>query len=396
MLNILQIPLFGLVQLPWWGYLVVLMVFTQLTIFGVTIYLHRCQAHRAVDLHPIVSHFFRFWLWLTTGMVTIQWTAIHRKHHARVETDEDPHSPIAKGIEKVFFEGAELYRLEAQNAETIERYGEGTPTDWIERHLYSKHSLAGIMIMLGTNILLFGTIGLSIWALQMAWIPFFAAGVVNGIGHYWGYRNFECKDASRNVFPIGFFIGGEELHNNHHAFASSAKFSAKWWEFDIGWMLIRSLQCLGLAKPKRILPKPKMLAAKNQIDKDTLTALISYRFQVMSRYASDVVLPALREERKRAGKASHALLHRAGTILVRDASIMPNAQQQRLAQLLENFQSLRVVYQFRMRLQDIWSKSTASQKELLDALQEWCQQAEATGIEALRRFSARLKTYVPS
>ncbi|RDI44592.1 hypothetical protein AQULUS_01780 [Aquicella lusitana] len=387
--------MFGLIQLPWWGYVVVLMVLTQLTIFSVTLYLHRCQAHRALELHPIVSHFFRFWLWLTTGMVTKEWTAIHRKHHAKVETDEDPHSPIAKGIKKVFFEGAELYREEAKNKETMERYGEGTPDDWIERHLYTRHSALGISIMLGVNLLLFGTIGITIWALQMAWIPFFAAGVVNGIGHYWGYRNFECKDASRNIIPLGIFIGGEELHNNHHAYATSAKFSSKWWEMDIGWWVIRLLQFFRLASPKRVLPKLKELPSKNYIDTDTLKAVITYRFQVLARYTREVILPALREEKKRASKTSRLLLDRAQTSLVRDVSFMKASQKMRLANVLENFHSLQIVYQFRIRLQDIWSKSTASQKELLEALQEWCQQAEETGIEALRRFSSRLKTYVP-
>lgn len=387
--------MFGLIQLPWWGYVLTILVLTQITILSVTLYLHRCQAHRALELHPIISHFFRFWLWLTTGMVTKEWAAIHRKHHAKVETDEDPHSPIAKGIKVVFLQGAELYRRESKNQETIERYGEGTPNDWIERNLYASHSIAGVAILLVIHLTLFGLLGLTVWALQMAWIPFFAAGVVNGIGHYWGYRNFECKDASRNILPFGIFIGGEELHNNHHAYASSAKFSAKWWEIDSGWCVIRLLQLFRLASPKRVLPKPKMLSTKNYIDTDTLKALITYRFQVMARYTREVVLPALQDEKKRAGKTGRLLLSRAKTALVRDTSFMKASQKMRLAYVLENFQSLRVVYQFRLKLQDIWSRKTASQKELLDALHDWCQQAEATGIEALLRFASHLKTYVP-
>lgn len=387
--------MFGLIQLPWWGYIIVLLGLTQITILAVTLYLHRCQAHRALDLHPIISHFFRFWLWLTTGMVTKEWAAIHRKHHAKVETAEDPHSPVARGIKKVFFEGAELYRIESMNKETLQRYGEGTPDDWIERNLYTRHSIWGIVLMLIINLALFGTMGLTIWALQMIWIPLFAAGVINGIGHYWGYRNYEVKDNSRNVIPIGFFLGGEELHNNHHAFATSAKFSTKWWEVDVGWYVIRMLQCMGLAKPKRVVPQPKMVSTKKDIDLDTLKAVISYRFQLMSHYSREVIMPVLREEKKRAGKASRLLLRRAKTVLVRDESIMKASQQLRLATVLENFHALRVTYQFRMKLQEIWSRSTASQKELIDALQDWCQQAEATGIETLRRFSARLKTYVP-
>lgn len=387
--------MFGLIQLPWWGYVVVLLTFTQITILAVTLYLHRTQAHRALELHPIVSHFFRFWLWLTTGMVTKEWAAIHRKHHAKVETDQDPHSPQTRGITKVFLEGAELYREEAKNKETMERYGEGTPDDWVERNIYSRLTVHGISLMLVIDLLLFGVIGITIWALQMAWIPFFAAGVVNGIGHYWGYRNFECKDASRNIFPFGLFIGGEELHNNHHAYASSAKFSAKWWELDFGWMVICLLRLIGLAKPKRVLPTPRMLPHKTSIDADTLTAIITYRFQVMARYTREVVLPALQEEKKRARKTSRSLLRRARTVLVRDASIMKASHQASLTTVLDNFHSLRVVYQFRMKLQDIWGRHTANQKELLEALQEWCRQAEATGIEALFKFANKLKTYVP-
>lgn len=387
--------LLGFIQLPWWGYLVYLLVMTQLTIFSVTLYLHRCQAHRSLELHPAISHFFRFWVWLTTGMETKKWAAIHRKHHARVETDEDPHSPITRGIKTVFFQGAELYRSEAKNQETLDRYGQGTPEDWLERHIYTKHSAKGVTLMLFINLALFGAYGLGLWALQMAWIPFWAAGVVNGIGHFWGYRNYEPKDASRNIFPIGFFIGGEELHNNHHAFGTSAKFSAKWWEFDIGWLVICILQFFGLAKAKRTVPKPTTVANKTAIDTDTLKALIMYRLQVTARYTREVLMPMVREERKRAGKAGRILLRRARTALVRDASLIKASQQARLASVLDNFQSIRVVYQFRVRLQEIWSRSTASQKELIDALQEWCVQAEATGIEALNRFAHHIKTYVP-
>lgn len=387
--------MFGLLNLPWWGYLLYLLIVTQLTILSVTLFLHRCQAHRAVEMHPIVSHFFRFWLWLTTGMVTKEWAAIHRKHHAKVETEDDPHSPQVRGIGKVFFEGAELYRKESRNLETLERYGEGTPNDWIERNLYSRFTVLGISLMFAINFVLFGTIGITLWALQMIWIPLFAAGVVNGIGHFWGYRNFECKDASRNILPLGIFIGGEELHNNHHAYATSAKFSAKWWEFDIGWGVIRLLQMFNLATPKRALPKPKTISTKNVIDTDTLKAIITYRFQLMSRYAYEVVLPALQEEKKRAGKAGQRLLENAKIALIRDASIMKVSQKKCLAMVLENFQSLRIVYQFRIKLQEIWSRTTASPKELVEALQEWCCQAEGTGIEALLKFSRRLRTYVP-
>jgi len=387
--------MFGLLSLPWWGYLLVILVLTQLTIMSVTLYLHRCQAHRAVDFHPVISHFFRFWLWLTTGMGTKEWTAIHRKHHAKVETAEDPHSPQVYGIWKVFSQGAELYRKESKNQETMERYGQGTPDDWIERRFYQPYTNYGIVLMLVTDLLLFGMLGLTIWAIQMMWIPLFAAGVVNGIGHYWGYRNFEPEDASRNIVPWGIFIGGEELHNNHHAYATSAKFSAKDWEMDSGWGVIRLLQLFGLATPRRVISTPIIQQEKNALDADTLRAVIHYRLQILSHYAKEVVLPALCAEKQRAGKNSRFLLRKARTLLISDASIMKAQQKMRLNTLLEHFQSLKVVYQFRLRLQAIWMRSTASQKELLDALQEWCQQAEATGIETLLRFAKKLKSYVP-
>src|SRR5689334_590129 len=260
--DLLALAAHGLVDLPWWGYIVVAAVLTHVTIACVTIFLHRSQAHRALDLHPIVAHFFRFWLWITTGMVTKEWVAIHRKHHAKVETDEDPHSPQTRGIETVLLRGAELYRDEAKNRETLDKYGHGTPDDWIERNLYTRFSWQGVGVMLVLDVILFGPIGMTIWAVQMLWIPVNAAGIINGIGHYWGYRNYACEDASTNIVPIGILIGGEELHNNHHAYGSSAKFSAKWYEFDIGWMYIRILEAVGLAKVRKVAPKLKIEAGK--------------------------------------------------------------------------------------------------------------------------------------
>lgn len=385
----------GILNLPWWGYIVVTLVMTQITIAAVTIYLHRCQAHRALDLHPIVSHFFRFWLWMTTGMVTKSWAAIHRKHHAKVETAEDPHSPQIRGLKTVLFNGAELYKKEARNKETLDRYGEGTPDDWIERNVYTKHSALGIMLMLGIDLTLFGTIGLTIWAIQMMWIPLFAAGIINGVAHYIGYRNFECQDASRNLLPLGLFVGGEELHNNHHTFGTSAKFSVKWYEVDIGWGLIRLLQVFGLAKPKRVPPKATLVRGKSVADIETLKAILTNRFQVLAHYSKDVILPVLRDERRRAGLAGQNMLRRVRKLLVRDASLIDQTGQQQLDGVLQKHRSLEVVYQYRLKLQSIWAKSTASQKELLEALQEWCRQAEATGIEALREFVKHLKGYVP-
>ncbi len=384
----------GILHLPWWGYIVATLALTQVTILSVTIFLHRCQAHRAVELHPAVSHFFRFWLWMATGMVTKEWASVHRKHHAKVETADDPHSPQVQGIWRVLFTGTELYKKETRNPETLERYGQGTPDDWMEHHIYSR-SKYGILLMLTVDFILFGPLGVTIWALQMAWIPFFAAGVVNGVGHYVGYRNFECQDASRNLFPIGFFIGGEELHNNHHTFGTSAKFSVKWWEFDMGWLVIRALQLLGLAKPKRTPPKAHVALGKATVDLDTLKAILTNRFQVLAQYSKNVIIPVLREERRRAGEAGNAMFRRVRTLLIRERSLMDDSGQQRLASVLERSRSLDVVYQFRLKLQNIWAKSTATQTELLEALQEWCRQAEATGISVLRDFVRQLKGYVP-
>jgi len=385
----------GVLNLPWWGYIVVTLALTQVTILAVTIFLHRCQAHRALELHPVVSHFFRLWLWLTTGMITKEWAAIHRKHHAKVEGLDDPHSPQIHGIWRVLFKGTELYKKESRNPETLERYGQGTPDDWMERNIY-RNSKYGIIIMFILDVVLFGSIGISIWAIQMAWIPFFAAGVVNGVAHYVGYRNFECQDASRNILPIGILIGGEELHNNHHTFGTSAKFSVKWWEFDLGWLVIRALQFFGLAKPKRTPPKPQMARGKMTVDVDTLKAILTNRFQVMAQYSKNVIVPVLRDERRRAGEAGSAMLRRVRTLLTRETSLVDASSKQQLATVLEQHRSLNEVYQLRLRLQNIWAKSTATQMELLEALQEWCKQAEATGISVLKDFVAHLKAYVPS
>lgn len=396
MMNTVITVLNGVWVLPWWGYLIVLAILTQLTILSVTIFLHRCQAHRAVELHPVVSHFFRLWLWLTTGMITKEWTAVHRKHHARVETSEDPHSPQISGIRKVLFEGTELYRQETKNKETLERYGQGTPDDWIERHIYTPHSVLGIMITLLINFTLFGAAGIAILAVQLMWIPFWAAGVINGIGHYWGYRNFECEDASRNIFPIGFFIGGEELHNNHHTYGTSAKFSVKWWEVDIGWSVIRVLQWLRLATPKRVPPPdPRFIAGRGTVDLETVKAILAHRFQVLAQYSNDVIIPVLQEERSKAPVASAKMLQRMRNLLIRNETLVNEQGKQRLARVLGRYRSLATVYQFRLGLQAVWAHSTRTQKELVEALQEWCHQAEATGIEVLKNFVARLKSYIP-
>lgn len=380
----------GLLNLSLWGTVGVTLLLTHITIAAVTIFLHRHQAHRALHLHPLVSHFFRLWLWLTTGMITKEWVAIHRKHHAKCETEEDPHSPQILGIDKVLWQGAELYRDEAANTETLERYGKRTPDDWLERNIY-RHSYLGISLMLIIDLLLFGVVGITVWAVQMVWIPFFAAGVINGIGHYWGYRNYECKDASKNIVPWGILIGGEELHNNHHTFASSAKLSSKWWEFDIGWLYIRLLELIGLARVNKVAPKPVYDPQKPLVDLDTLGALITNRFQVMARYYKSVLSPVCRQELKRTNAPGKKLLKRVRKILRREESLLAKNEQLELASALKQSELLQVVYDYKQRLQALWH--TNLNQEGLHALQEWCRQAEASGIEALEQFAHTLRGY---
>lgn len=388
----------GLIDLPWWGYVLVALAFTHITIAAVTIYLHRCQAHRALDLHPVISHFFRFWLWLTTGMETKHWTAVHRKHHARCETEEDPHSPQVLGISKVLREGAELYRKESRNQETLDKFGSGTPEDWLERNVYTKHSSLGIYGMMAIDIILFGPLGLTIWAVQMAWIPVTAAGVINGIGHYWGYRNFAADDASTNIIPWGIIIGGEELHNNHHSYASSARLSSKWYEFDIGWMYIRILESFSLARVKKIAPKVKFDWAKTKCDLDTLQAVITHRFDVMGKYGT-ILKKAYKEEISKIQQAyqqhgqDSSALSRIRHWLHLDAHVLQDQEKQALNSALQHSTRLQTIYQLKQELAEVWARSAATQEQLLKSLEDWCHRAEASGIQALEEFSRRLRCY---
>jgi stearoyl-CoA desaturase (delta-9 desaturase) len=382
----------GLLDLPWWGYPLVALVLTHITIVSVTVFLHRHQAHRAIELHPFASHFFRFWLWLTTGMVTKEWAAVHRKHHANVETIDDPHSPRIYGIHTVLLKGAELYRAAADNRSMVEKYGYGTPDDWLERHVYGKQNFLGVALMLSIDLALFGPLGLTIWAVQMAWIPFFAAGVINGAGHYWGYRNFEVADASTNIVPWGLLIGGEELHNNHHAFASSAKFSQRPWEVDLGWAYIRLMSFLRLAMVRKIAPVPGTSSNKAMIDLDTARAVLTHRMHVMAAYAQQVVGRVHRDELKRIGGTSRSVLKPVKRWLNREA-LLDDATRLRLTQALQLSDALALVYQFKKRLQALWLERAQTQEALVLALQEWCRQAEETRIAALAEFAATLKRY---
>lgn len=389
--------IFGVLNLSFWGYVLAILVLTQITIAAVTIYLHRHQTHRALTLHPIISHFFRFWLWMTTGMVTAEWVAIHRAHHAHSDEEGDPHSPVVYGIKKVFWEGRELYSSASKDRELVNRYSHGTPDDWIEKNVYSRHSGKGVRLMLLINLVLFGIPGITIWAIQMMWIPLWAAGVINGLGHYWGYRNFECADAATNLIPWGFWIGGEELHNNHHTFASSAKFSVKPWEFDIGWMYIRCLSFLGLAKVKKLPPQLARQEGKLHVDLDTVKAVIGNRFQVMSDYYKRVVHPILKQVKQLdvQTKSDKKLFHRAGVLLRRETGLLSPRANSHLQALLERYEQLRIVYHYRQTLQNVWLKTASSQKELIEALQQWCKQAEESGLEVLHQFAQQIKGYVP-
>lgn len=385
----------GVFDLSFWQLVGLTLVLTHITIAGVTIFLHRCQAHRALDLHPVISHFFRFWLWLTTGMITKEWAAIHRKHHAKCETPEDPHSPQVYGINKVLWTGVFLYVKESRVKETISRYGHGTPDDWLERNLYSRHEKLGVTLLLLIDIMCFGVVpGFVVWGVQIAWIPFWAAGVINGVGHWAGYRNFKVSDASTNIFPWGILIGGEELHNNHHAYGTSAKLSNKWYEFDIGWLYIRILETFGLAKVKKIAPTPKFVAARAVVDMETLQAVIANRYDVMSRYAKSFKL-AWREElaKQKEATAERSRIAAIKRTLHKDAAELQDADRANLKSALDSNAVLAKIYAMREELAALWERSTASSEQLLKDLQDWCSRAEASGIKALEEFSLRLRSY---
>lgn len=388
----------GLIELPWWGYVLVALIMTHMTTVAVTIFLHRYQSHHALKLHSMVSHCFRFWLWLTTGMVTKEWVAIHRKHHAKCESDEDPHSPQVHGLNKVLFDGTKLYRIEAKNTATLVKYGHGTPDDWIERNLYSQHVVLGIGIMLALDLVLFGPIGFLVWGIQMLWIPFFAAGVINGVGHYYGYRNFSTNNTSTNILPWGVIIGGEELHNNHHAYVTSARFSNKWWEFDIGWMYIRVLEMLGLATVCKVTPEIRFKLTKFPCDVDTLKAVIAHRYDVLARFASYLNQPTITEIHNLSTRAIPGLQDARALEAVRhwlqtDVGRMAEKDQVALDQALHSSQLLSTIYSMRQNLVALWSSSTTSTEQLVKDLENWCVLAEESGIGALQEFSRKLRCY---
>ena len=384
----------GLLQFGWGGMLLYLLVATQITIFTVTLYLHRSQAHRGVDFHPVVAHFFRFWSWLTTSMITKEWAAIHRKHHAKCETEEDPHSPMHKGIGTVFWRGADLYREARLARADIEQYGKGCPDDWIERHLYTRFATLGVVLLLAVSFVLFGFKGVAVWAIQMAWIPFWAAGVINGLGHWWGYRNFETTDTATNLTPWAVWIGGEELHNNHHAFPSSAKFALRRFEFDIGWAAIKLLEKVRLAKVLRVAPSLNLRPNIAMPDAETLKALLALRFQAMTDYQRNVLKPALKEEAAAAGAKLRALLpRRLRKGMVDDGRWLNPESRAQLQAWVDARPRIRALLEHRRRLADVLESRSHDAAERLRRLQAWCAEAEASGVRALQDYAARLRGY---
>jgi len=383
----------GVLNLSFWGYVAITFVFIQISMMGVTLYLHRDQAHRAIELHSALRHFFRLWIWMTSGMVTREWVAIHRKHHAMVEREGDPHSPQVFGLRKVLLEGAELYRVESKKADTLSKYGRGTPDDWLERNVYTRFGSVGIYSLLSIDIILLGLPGITVFAMQMLSMPVFAAGVINGLGHARGYRNFESDDTSTNLVPIAVLIGGEELHNNHHAFPTAAKFSARWWEFDIGWMYITILKTFGLCKVRRLAPMPQFAAKPRSVDLETVAAVLQNRMHVLRDYRRKVTLPVFRMEKR--CHRDNKLLKRARKLLVAGPILMDDAARERLGRLLEDNAALRTVHEFRQQLLSLWEQANVSNERLVSQLREWCKQAEASGIDALHDFSANLRGYLP-
>ena len=384
----------GLLQLGWGQMLVYLLVVTQITIFTVTLYLHRSQAHRGVDFHPVIAHFFRFWSWLTTSMITREWAAIHRKHHAKCETEEDPHSPMHKGIGNVLWKGADLYREARNDRAMVDYYGKGCPDDWIERHVYSRHATLGVVILLVVSFVLFGAKGVAVWAIQMAWIPFWAAGVINGLGHWWGYRNFQTTDTATNLTPWAFWIGGEELHNNHHAFPSSARFSMRRFEFDIGWAAIKLLEKLRLAKVLRVAPTLDLRPNIAMPDAETLKALLAHRFQAMTDYQRNVLKPALKEEAAAAGAKLRSMLPRQlRKGMVDDGRWLNPEARAQLQAWIEARPRIQALVEHRRRLSDVLEARGHDASERLHRLQAWCAEAEASGVRALQDYAVRLRGY---
>jgi fatty-acid desaturase len=392
-MNIPDFLVNGVLDLSAWQVVLYTLIMTHISIISITVYLHRAMAHRAMDVHPALAHFFRFWCWFTMATVTKEWISVHRKHHAKCETEDDPHSPVIKGLKTVLTTGAELYKAEISKKETLERYGKGTPETWVDVNIYEKHKNLGITLLGVMNVILLGPIGLTVWSFQMLCQPVHAAGIINGIGHAFGYRNFECADASRNITPIAIWIGGEELHNNHHTYPNSAKLSVKAWEFDIGWMYIQMFKGLGLVKNIRQGPVVHVDMTKTELDQDAALAAANNRFQIMAKFYQSVIKPVVNEKKDEANTKLAPVMKRAKKLLSRDEILMTDQYRKQLAELIEYDEMVEKVYKMKQELQLVWKKRTASRDELLHAMQDWCKEAEESGIRALEEFSHSLKQY---
>ena len=401
MLDFLNTHLYGLLDLPWWGYIVWALVWLHVTMITITLYFHREQAHRSVDLHPALRHFFRFWVWINTGAPTKQWVAVHRKHHALCERQGDPHSPVVFGLKTVVLQGAELYIAESRKAETQEKYGKGTPDDWLERNIYTPHDYTGIALLVIFDVLLFGALGLVLVAFQLASMPFLAAGIINGVGHARGYRNFETNDASTNLWPIAVLIGGEELHNNHHAFPTSARFSVRPGEIDIGWLHLKVFAALGLARIRRVAnepalglePRPGHAAAP---DLEALRSILIHRMHVLRTYMHTVTLPVLRRDYEALGNNARALLPNVRRWLTWQPQQLEESDRLKLTELRELLPAFELVLQFRSELKKLWEGAHTSNERLLEDFSQWCRRAEESGNQYLREFVAYLRSFQPS
>jgi stearoyl-CoA desaturase (Delta-9 desaturase) len=383
---------YGLLQLPWWGYVIVTFVTIETMFLGVTLYLHRDQSHGGLILHPALRHLFRFWLWFSSGAVTRQWVAVHRCHHAHADQPGDPHSPLIFGLGRVVFQGYELYIQAARDPELLRNYGRGTPDDWLERHIYGRYSYIGILLFIGAHLVLFGVPGIIMIAVHLAAQPFFAGGVINGLGHAVGYRSFEMPSTSTNLVPWALLLGGEELHNNHHAFPRSPRFAAQRWELDIGWLWIRLFHALGLAKVRWVAPRPHLEPRRHELDADSVQALFTHRMHVLRAYARRVVLPVCRDLARR--EPQGALPASAPRLLIRHPALLAEEARNRLRELLERYEVLRRVVEYRESLQQLWNGAGANQARALAQLRDWCRGAEASGIGALREFALLLPAYV--
>ena len=382
---------YGLVELPLWGYFLVTLLTIETMFLGVTLYLHRDQSHGGLILHPVLRHLFRFWLWFSSGAITKEWVAVHRCHHAHSDQAGDPHSPALFGLRRVVFEGYELYAVAAHDPEVLKNYGRGTPDDWVERHVYSAYPFLGIVLFVVAHLILFGVPGIVMLAAHLVAQPFFAGGVINGLGHAVGYRSYEMPSTATNLLPWGLLLGGEELHNNHHAFPRSARFAVQRWEVDIGWLFIRLFSALGLARVRWVAPRPHLERRRHELDADTVHALFTNRLHVLRAYARRVVLPVCRELARREPRGSLPAVN--SKLLIRHPALLAEEARRKLRELLEKYEVLRRVVEYREGLQQLWNDTAANQARGLAQLRDWCHRAEASGIAALREFARGLPAY---